>query len=64
MITIDATGMAAASQSFADELVVQLLRERPTTHLTVLGPTERFARHLTATAGRLGVQDRLTIAPR
>lgn len=63
-ITLDATGMEAASQSFADELVVQLLRHRPTTHLTVRGPIEWFARHLTDTARRLRLLDRLTIVPR
>ena len=64
MIVLDASGMDAASQSFADELIEQLLRKRMTEKLTIIEPTDRFARHVTDSARRRGLSDRLVVIER
>jgi len=56
--------MEAASQSFADETVAQVLCSRDTRRLVVIAPTPRFARHLQGASLRRGVADRLEVTLR
>lgn len=60
-VTLDATSMNAASQSFADEIIAQVLHSRPGVSLRVVGATGRFARHLQVSAEVQGVEDRLSV---
>ncbi|MGP5291944.1 hypothetical protein ACTXL6_17960 [Brachybacterium tyrofermentans] len=56
--------MEAASQSFADETVAQVLCARNTRQRVVIAPTTRFARHLQGASLRRGVADRLEVTLR
>jgi len=63
-VVLDARQMEAASQSFADELVVQVFVNRAASTFEVIEPTQRFARHLLVSAQNLGYADRLKLVAR
>lgn len=60
-VHLDASGMGAASQSFADQLISEVFGRRQATSLIVDKPTDRYADHLEDAARRRGCLDRLTI---
>ncbi len=64
VVTLDARAMEAASQSFADEIIFQVLVNRGASQLEVLLPTERFARHLSVSAMKQGLAGHLRIVSR
>lgn len=63
-VVLDARPMDAASQSFADELVLRILGEDRATRFEVHGATARFARHLNVSAKVRGVADRINVSVR
>ncbi|MDO5619745.1 hypothetical protein [Kocuria sp.] len=63
-IVLDALPMHAASQSYADELVLQILDRGEAARFEVHGATERFARHLEVSAQVRGVSDRISVTAR
>lgn len=60
-VTIDAAGVDAAAQSFADELCKQILETRQAYQLEVHRASPRFAQYLNSSAARRGVGDRLMV---
>lgn len=60
-VFVDASGMDAASQSFADQLVFEVFDKRNAAALIVSEPTDRYADHLEDAALRHGFEPRLTI---
>lgn len=60
-VTIDAAGVDAAAQSFADELCKQILETRHASSLEVHRASPRFAQYLNSSAARRGVSERLLV---
>lgn len=63
-VVLDARPMNAASQSFADELVLRILGENRASQFEVHGATKRFAEHLKVSAQVRGVADRINVTAR
>lgn len=63
-VHLDASGMDASSQSFADQLISEVFDRRGAASLTVHRPTDRYAAHLEDAANRHSFPDRLTIHKR
>lgn len=63
-VVLDASPMDAASQSYADELVLRILASGRAAKFEVHGATTRFARHLTTSAEVRGVSDRINVTVR
>jgi hypothetical protein len=60
-VIVDATGNASAAQGFVDELVKQLLVDRPAALLIVNGAKPTTLRYFNDSAGRRGVLDQLLV---
>lgn len=60
-VVLDAAGMDASSQSYADELVLRVLANGGAERFEVREATARFARHLEMSARARGVADRLVM---
>lgn len=63
-LTLDAQGMEASSQSFADEIIGRVLSDNRATILVVIGPTKKFAECLEHSAEVRKVRHRLDIVKR
>lgn len=63
-VVLDARPMDAASQSYADELVLQILGSGRAGKFEIYGATARFARHLAVSADVRGVADRIKVTAR
>lgn len=63
-VVLDARPMDAASQSFADELVLRILGDGRASRFEVHGATARFAQHLNVSAQVRGVADRINVTAR
>lgn len=63
-VVLEAQGMKAGAQSFADQLCKQILEVRCAERLEVRHATPMFARYLSNSARIRGVADRLTIETR
>lgn len=63
-VVLDATPMEAASQSYADELVLSILASGRAAKFEVHGATDRFAQHLNTSARVRGVSDRICVTAR
>jgi hypothetical protein len=60
-VVIDASGLASAAQSFADELCKQILEVREAEELVVHCATPRFAAHLNTSAQLRRCSERLSV---
>lgn len=63
-VILDASPMEAASQSYADELVLRILACERASRFEVHGATARFAKHLVNSARVRSVEDRLNVTVR
>ena len=61
VVSIDASDVVAAAQSFADELCKQILEVRHAARLEVHCATPRFANYLNSSAQVRGLTDRLSV---
>ncbi len=61
VLVVDASNLASAAPSFADQLCKEVLQTRSAHRLEVRGASERFRHFLTRSADARGLSDRLLL---